>query len=229
VGGWGAEQGHDGVADELLHRPAIALQVGPQPGVVGASTARTSSTSSRSDRDVKPTRSQNSTLTRLRSSRLATAGAARGAPQARQNRARSGLSSPQRWQTGMGPIVEAHPKPVHAASRWSEDPPNVEDAGNLGSSMPWHRAHYRVVGRWTYRSSGSGLLRLEPSFLIRGLGCVAGRLGPGHYCHPAVFPGGSSLRWNESTLSVGSGQRLLSGSRQCVGASWATLTTRHLR
>jgi hypothetical protein len=49
---------------------------------------------------VNPTRSQKSTLTRLRSSRLA-AGAASGAAQARQNLARSGFSSPQRWQTGL--------------------------------------------------------------------------------------------------------------------------------
>jgi hypothetical protein len=35
VRGRGPEQGHHGVADELLHRPAIALQVGPKPGVVG--------------------------------------------------------------------------------------------------------------------------------------------------------------------------------------------------
>ena len=47
------------------------------------------------------TRSQNSTLTRLRSSRLGAAGPLRGAAQARQNLARSGFSSPQRAQTGM--------------------------------------------------------------------------------------------------------------------------------
>jgi hypothetical protein len=39
VGGRGAEQGHHGIADELLHRPPIALQVSPEPGVVGGEQA----------------------------------------------------------------------------------------------------------------------------------------------------------------------------------------------
>jgi hypothetical protein len=39
MGDGGAGQGHHGIADELLHRPAIALQVRPQPGVVGGQQA----------------------------------------------------------------------------------------------------------------------------------------------------------------------------------------------
>jgi hypothetical protein len=58
VGGRGAEQGHHGIADELLHVRRSA------PGRPGAGRsrggqARTSSMSSRSDRLVNPTRSQN--------------------------------------------------------------------------------------------------------------------------------------------------------------------------
>jgi hypothetical protein len=36
VGRRGPEQGHHGVADELLHRPPVALQLGSEAGVVGA-------------------------------------------------------------------------------------------------------------------------------------------------------------------------------------------------
>ena len=61
---------------------------------------------------VNPTRSQNRTLTTLRSSRCRP-GAASGAAQARQNRARSGLSSPQCWQTAMRTMLD-HLQLAHA-------------------------------------------------------------------------------------------------------------------
>ena len=65
-----AEERHHRVADELLDRAAVALELGAQPRVVRRAAApRTSSGSSCSARDVKPTRSAKSTVTTLRSSR----------------------------------------------------------------------------------------------------------------------------------------------------------------
>jgi len=66
----------------------------------GRKIASTSSGSSDSARDVKPTRSAKSTVTPLRSSRRGAA-ATSEAPQARQNRAPSGLSCPQTEHVSM--------------------------------------------------------------------------------------------------------------------------------
>ena len=93
----------------------------------GRSVARTSSGSARSERSVKPTRSTKRTDTTLRSS-PAGASATSEWPQARQNRARSGFSSPQDGQTIIGGSSQraarastrreatARPRPLRAAA-----------------------------------------------------------------------------------------------------------------
>ena len=63
------EQRHDGVSDELLHRAAVALELGAHARVIGREHSSTSSGSIDSACDVKPTRSQNRTVTTLRSLR----------------------------------------------------------------------------------------------------------------------------------------------------------------
>jgi hypothetical protein len=84
AGDRGAEQGHDGVPDELLDRAAVAFQLPAQAGIVG----------SQDPADV---------LDDADDLALVALGAvgARGPPQARQNLARAGLSSPQRPHAGM--------------------------------------------------------------------------------------------------------------------------------
>jgi hypothetical protein len=89
-----AEERDDGVADELLHRAAEALELrSAGRWWYGASSARTSSGSICSARDVKPTRSAKTTVMTLRSSR---AGASsNGFPHEKQKRAPAGFSCPQ--------------------------------------------------------------------------------------------------------------------------------------
>ncbi len=69
----------------------------------GRRVAFTSSGSARSERSVKPTRSQNRTVTILRSSLRCNVDPS-GVPQRRQNRARSGLRSPQEGHSTVRPV-----------------------------------------------------------------------------------------------------------------------------
>ena len=63
------EDGHDRVADELLHRAAVALELVTEASVVRPEDRAHVLGVERSARDVKPTRSANTTVTTLRSLR----------------------------------------------------------------------------------------------------------------------------------------------------------------
>ena len=94
VGGRRAEDGHDRVADELLHRPAERLELPPDVLVVRAEDGLDVLRVETSARAVKPTRSTN-TIETIRRSSCPAGWVESSVPQARQNRATSGFSWPQ--------------------------------------------------------------------------------------------------------------------------------------
>ena len=100
-----AEDAHHGVADELLHVPAVALQLRADTLVVrdekGADVLGVEALGA----SVKPARSTKRTETMRRSS-PARPGAARPAPHALQNFAPSGFSSPHRAQVSTSARLE---------------------------------------------------------------------------------------------------------------------------
>ena len=99
------EDAHHRVADELLHRSAVALDLLAETGVVRTETCPHVLGSACSEAAVKPTRSQNRTVTTLRSSRAEAGGASlSGAAHSLQNFALSGFSVPQEGQTATGGV-----------------------------------------------------------------------------------------------------------------------------
>ena len=91
-----AEDRHHRVADELLDRPAVPLELrrGGGRGTARGSPARPRGPAARRCA-VNPTRSANRTVTTFRSSRAEPAASANADPQFAQNRASSGFPRPQ--------------------------------------------------------------------------------------------------------------------------------------
>ncbi len=89
-----AEDSHDGVADELLDGAAVPLDDRLHPLEVPPQERSSTSGSVESPRAVDPARSQNTTVTVLRTSRVAAADPS-AAPQPLQKPAPTGLSRPQ--------------------------------------------------------------------------------------------------------------------------------------
>ena len=105
-----AEDGHDRVADELLDRAAVALDLLPQARVVRADAGADVLRVSCSEAAVKPTRSQKSTVTTLRSSSAAARGCSvSGAAQKGQNGNSPGSSLPQEGQIGTRGVYDGIP------------------------------------------------------------------------------------------------------------------------
>jgi hypothetical protein len=100
AGDRGAEQGHDGVPDELLDRAAVAFQLPAQAGIVGSQDP-----ADVLDVELLGPAGEADQVAEQDADDLALVapgrGRARDPPQARQNLARAGLSSPQRPHAGM--------------------------------------------------------------------------------------------------------------------------------
>ena len=97
----GAEDAIDRVADELLDRAAVALDLRPQARVIGRERRSHVLRVELLRPAVKPTRSVKSTVTTFRSSRAAGAAAVRAAPHMPHRRKPSGFSWAQTGQTCM--------------------------------------------------------------------------------------------------------------------------------
>ncbi len=102
--------------------PPYACRAAVSRSKYGSIRARTSSGSAFSDAAVNPTRSQNRTVTTLRWSAMRAGTVPKPAPQARQNFARSGLSSPQVGQAATDGLYvdDSRPGPgQEAKAYWS--------------------------------------------------------------------------------------------------------------